>query len=136
MHRELEEPGIIVDPNLFHNHMRWLRELGTIVKLSDWLTDPESYKKERCFAVTCDDGWWDNYEYAFPVVCEERVPISIFLVTSFIDTARRFWPGEVYRYLDGRETKLTEGVKSIVDAHIQTARRLPSEDNYSAKIRI
>jgi len=40
----------------------------------------------RAVAVTFDDGYGDNYENAYPVVQEYRIPATIFLATQFIGT--------------------------------------------------
>jgi peptidoglycan/xylan/chitin deacetylase (PgdA/CDA1 family) len=38
----------------------------------------------RSVMITLDDGWEDNYIYAFPVIKEKKVPVTIFLSTAQI----------------------------------------------------
>ncbi len=47
--------------------------------------------EQRMCAITFDDGWRDNYLYAYPLLKEMRAKATIFLPVSFIGKNRKFW---------------------------------------------
>ncbi len=46
---------------------------------------------DRAVAVMLDDGYMDNYLYAFPILKRYEIPATIFLTTGFIETGSFFW---------------------------------------------
>ncbi|MBC8350508.1 MAG: polysaccharide deacetylase family protein [Planctomycetes bacterium] len=44
----------------------------------------------RVFVVTFDDGYTNNYQYAWPILRELGIPATIFLATGYIDSDKPF----------------------------------------------
>ncbi|HEA52662.1 hypothetical protein LCGC14_0832070 [marine sediment metagenome] len=96
--RQTEQPGMIATPESLDMHLGLLRRLGAeFVSMDTWLDSQRKNKMLPRFAVavTFDDGWQDNYEYAFPLLKKHRVPATIFLVSKRINTSWQFWPEQV-----------------------------------------
>lgn len=89
-----EQPGMYVYPETFRMHVRELKRHFEIVRLSEWIARAAGGKPlpRRACAITLDDAWRDNYEYAYPILCEEGAKATIFACSDMIGTKRLFWP--------------------------------------------
>lgn len=87
------ESGMYVTPSTFEHHMSWLSDRYRVLPLAEIVTRLIGGKPlpERACALTFDDGWRDNFEYAFPVLRERGIPATVFLVASRVGTAGGFW---------------------------------------------
>lgn len=100
--RNSEQPGMITSPQALENHIRFAESIGaTPIHLSDWV---ERNKQGRelprlAIAFTFDDGWRDNFQYAYPRLKAKNTPATIFLVTEMVGTEKTFWPGQVLKLL-------------------------------------
>ncbi|MDK8464272.1 polysaccharide deacetylase family protein [Marinobacter sp. SS13-12] len=100
--REQEQPGMIISPGNLQRHIKFARSLGAVpVHLDEWLRKKDTGETLPALSVafTFDDGWRDNYLYGYPVLRQEQVPATIFLVTGMVDTGDTFWPETVIRLL-------------------------------------
>ena len=103
VNREHIQPGMYVLEESFAAHIAYLRERFIILSLDElldlWRTN--QFKSDRSYCViTFDDGWRDNYEFAFPILRRYAVPATIFLATDFIGTTRWFWPDRMMLVLE------------------------------------
>jgi UDP-2,3-diacylglucosamine pyrophosphatase LpxH len=80
--------------------------------LERWRTDQLDASKAYC-VITFDDGWQDNYQYAFPVLKHYGLPATIFLATDFIGTDRWFWPDQHHQILDRLLGRAAHGTKVV-----------------------
>lgn len=99
--RQFEQPGMIVAPETLQMHLRVLRRDFKLMHLGDWVRAVRSGAPlpQRACAITFDDGWRDNYTWAFPVLRSAGAPATIFLVSRLIGQAYGFWPTRLARVL-------------------------------------
>lgn len=95
--RKTEQPGMYVSPETLDLHLTELRRRFELVHLDDWLRRAKEGKAlpRLACAVTFDDGWRDNYDFALPVLVKHQAPATIFLVSSYIGGTQRFWPNRL-----------------------------------------
>ena len=77
----------------FEDQMKYLSKTHEILSLNELATCLRGGKPlaKKVAVVTFDDGYRDNYRYAFPILKKYKIPATIFLVTGHIDTGNLFW---------------------------------------------
>ncbi len=85
-------PGdrLTVSPAAFEAQMEILASEHRVVGLASALEELSADGQERApaFAVTFDDGYRDNYQYALPVLERYRIPATFFLVSANLGSPR------------------------------------------------
>src|SRR6266540_541533 len=75
----------VMPPKRFAAQMEWLKRTGyhpiTLEQFLDCQRD-RRFPPARSVVVTFDDGYADNHTYAYPVLRQHNIPITIFLVSG------------------------------------------------------
>ena len=89
-----------LSPQSFETQMEYFCRSYEILPLEKLVQSMQSGRPlpEKAVVITFDDGWRDNYVYAYPTLKKYHVPATIFLVTGHIGTGKLFWCDEV-RYI-------------------------------------
>ncbi len=94
-----EQAQLACSPRLFRTQLTLLKSQGySFYHLSDvieWLKKNQPIP-ERSIVITMDDGYQDNYENAFPILNELKVPATIFLATALIGETNRWINNETF----------------------------------------
>lgn len=92
--------GLTITPEAFERQLQFLQSRYTIVPLQDLVHRLRQGLPpyNRAIAITFDDGFRDNYTYAFPLLRRYRMPATFYLTTGCIDNRQLFWVAHL-RYL-------------------------------------
>lgn len=85
--------GLRVSPRVFEKQMRYLRANGyRAVSLEDVAAHFEKNRQlpKRPVVITFDDGYLDNYTYAFPILKKYDMTATIFVVADTIGGINEF----------------------------------------------
>lgn len=92
------QAGMYVRSDVFESQMVFLKEHFLVLSFAElldhWREGTLDTEKRYC-VITFDDGWLDNYLYAFPILRRCEIPATIFLPTAFIGTDEWFWPDKL-----------------------------------------
>ena len=80
-----------VKPEIFRRHIREFKEAGyTFIDVSALRkSGAGSSLPEKAVLITFDDGYADNYNYAYPILRDEQVPGTFFVVSSTVGNENR-----------------------------------------------
>jgi peptidoglycan/xylan/chitin deacetylase (PgdA/CDA1 family) len=80
-----------VKPEVFRRHIREFKEAGyTFLDVSDLRKSAAGTSlPEKSLLITFDDGYADNYNYAYPILREEQIPATFFVVSSTVGNNNR-----------------------------------------------
>ena len=86
-----------VKPEDFEREITYLQKVAEIVplhQLVDWLFQGRDIPS-KAVCITFDDGFKDNYTFAYPILRKYNVPATIFLTTGYIGHS---WPFHKARF--------------------------------------
>jgi len=85
--------GLYVFQSTFDKQMAYLKKkynLMTLSQLVEHLVNNRPIPKKSVI-ITFDDGWRDNFQYAYPVLKKYNIPATVFITTDFIESGKIFW---------------------------------------------
>ena len=89
--------------DLFKEQMHYLHQHFNVLPLEEAMLI-DNYQGEKPLAViTFDDGFYNNYSLAFPVLKALQLPATIFLATRYINSHDTIWFCDLLRMLSQSE---------------------------------
>jgi len=121
------QPGMYITTGNFEKQIQYLVDKYNIINLEEYNNEEETHN--TC-VITFDDGWEDNYKYAYPILKRYGVKATIFLTTSYINS--RSWPwtdklcfyihnasfdkmSEIFRLIENEGYDFNGGFYSLID---------------------
>ncbi len=98
---------VTVVPEVFERQMQYLDRAGyRTLKAGELLSfiNGDLSLDEKAVMVTFDDGWLDNYVYAFPILKKYNINATIFIATDWIERASENTPDLNVSIPDHRES--------------------------------
>jgi hypothetical protein len=77
--------NISVSTDNFTHQINYLKNNFDIISLDDLLLHLKSKSNEFKIAITFDDGYSDNLDYAYPILEKLKAPATIYIITKFIN---------------------------------------------------
>ena len=88
--------GETVSPKDSERQIRFLKKWYEIIDLKDLRSSILNTNSSKDLVVlTSDDGYRDNFLYAFPILKKYEAPLTIFLTTDLIGTKQLLWPDKL-----------------------------------------
>src|SRR5437870_3556674 len=73
-------------PVVFSQHLDWLAERCDVVPLAQIVRGGATEARARpAVVITFDDGYLDNYEYAFPILASRGLPATFFVTVGLLE---------------------------------------------------
>lgn len=80
-----------MDVGLFGRCIQYITSRYQVVLLEDWVLSGEKQAAAKLATISFDDGYWDNLEYAAPILEKYHCPASFYVVTDCIEHNRLTW---------------------------------------------
>ena len=106
-----------ISDSLFVKHLDYLRKYYHIISLQELVESLNEGKiQERSVVITFDDGFADNYHFAYPILKKYQIPATIFLATEAVDNRKPLWI-QKFNYLINEfgVDKIIDKTRSLLD---------------------
>lgn len=109
-HRILDISAVSgVSPQLFEQQLAYISTHFRVVSVETLLSElRDGQKKPYTLALTFDDGHYDFYENAWPLLKKYQLPASLYITTGFVDGQSWLWPDLIkFLLLNSKEQYLS-----------------------------
>lgn len=91
---------LAVSPNNFEEQLQVLKQVYTVLSVSDLVNQVKAEAIIRnSVCLTFDDGYYDNFYYAKPLLEKYDCPAAFFIPANYINKKEQFWWDELENVL-------------------------------------
>ena len=76
----------------FVSQIEYILKHYNLVSLDRIVSDDQSNKEKPHIAITFDDGFANNFYFAYPLLKKYHIPATFFIVTGFVGSHEYLWP--------------------------------------------
>jgi peptidoglycan/xylan/chitin deacetylase (PgdA/CDA1 family) len=128
-----------IDLDLFSEHIKFIKKNYSLVSFKDVVEHVNTGKSlpKDAVLITFDDGYSDNYFFAYPILRQYNCPAVIFIVSSFIDGKCKLIDNDGWGAMDWEQIRsLSEDGLIEIGAHTQTHRILSSLNDQNSLVEV
>ncbi len=118
----------------FKFQMQYLKKYYHVIPLGEWLEYRATGSKlpSNLAVITFDDGYYSNYEFAFPILNSLGLPATIFLTTDFIEHKHPLWVDAVEYAVSHARCNVSESKILYAAKFKSMVKRLPPDSQPAA----
>lgn len=94
------DDDLIVSKSVFEKQIKYLKQNFNVISINDI---NKNFNLKKKIVITFDDGYFDNFENAFPILQKYNCPAIIYIVTSFLDNKNYPWWLKIWRIIEANE---------------------------------
>ncbi|MBU1148341.1 MAG: polysaccharide deacetylase family protein [Candidatus Omnitrophica bacterium] len=116
-----ENNTLYVAPENFSRQMAYIKDKGyDVISLDELVGGIKNNRKfkHKTVVITTDDGYKDNYTYAYPILRKYNLPATMFIIANFIDNKED--------YMTWSEIKTMASKNISFGGHTRNEEYLPS----------
>ena len=106
--------NIAVSTDNFIYQLNYLTKNFDVISLDDLLLHLKSKSNEFKIAITFDDGYSDNLDYAYPILEKFKAPATIYIITKFINNQFIPWWVKLDHFITDNK-KIVDNKKKIFE---------------------
>lgn len=88
---------LAVTPCNFEEQMKYIENHYEVLNLGDSFEEWDKQGKGDAVIITFDDGYYDLFYNALPILEKYHIPATMFITTGYIDSEREFWHDSLHR---------------------------------------
>jgi len=110
-----------VSCDAFDRQMKFIKDnFETVSMLEGLKVLKGNFSKGIYATINLDDGYMDNYLYAYPILRKYSIPATIFLTTDFIGKDHLFWWDRVFNIVSSNNgTKQSAHITNSINARLR-----------------